>query len=49
MTSYNGIIYQIDFETNSVVTLAGQSAQAMVNGQGTNAQFYNPLWDCPFP
>jgi DNA-binding beta-propeller fold protein YncE len=42
VTSWNGIIYQIYFETNSVVTLAGQSAYAMVNGQGTNAQFYNP-------
>jgi hypothetical protein len=27
VTSQNGIIYQINFETNSVVTLAGQSAQ----------------------
>jgi hypothetical protein len=42
VTSLSGIIYQIYFETNSVVTLAGQSAQGMVNGQGTNAQFYTP-------
>jgi DNA-binding beta-propeller fold protein YncE len=42
VTSQSGIIYQIYFETNSVVTLAGQSAQGMVNGQGTNAQFLNP-------
>jgi hypothetical protein len=42
VTSTNGIIYQIYFETNSVVTLAGQSAQGMVDGQGTNAQFSNP-------
>jgi DNA-binding beta-propeller fold protein YncE len=41
VTSLSGIIYQIYFETNSVVTLAGQSAQGMVNGQGTNAQFYS--------
>jgi DNA-binding beta-propeller fold protein YncE len=33
------IIYQIYFETNSVVTLAGLSGQGMVNGQGTNAAF----------
>jgi DNA-binding beta-propeller fold protein YncE len=39
VTSVSGIIYQIYFETNSVVTLAGQSAQGMVNGQGTNAKF----------
>jgi hypothetical protein len=39
VTSTSGIIYQIYFETNSVVTLAGQSAQGMVNGQGTNAVF----------
>jgi hypothetical protein len=42
VSSWNGIIYQVYFETNSVVTLAGQSASGMVNGQGTNAQFYNP-------
>jgi DNA-binding beta-propeller fold protein YncE len=42
VTSWNGIISQIYFETNSVVTLAGQSAQGMVNGQGTNTKFYNP-------
>jgi hypothetical protein len=42
VTSLSGIIYQIYFETNSVVTLAGQSASAMVNGQGTNAQFNYP-------
>jgi DNA-binding beta-propeller fold protein YncE len=36
------IIYQIYFETNSVVTIAGQSASGMVNGQGTNTKFYNP-------
>jgi DNA-binding beta-propeller fold protein YncE len=39
VTSQNGIIYQIYFETNSVVTLAGQSAYGMVNGQGTNTKF----------
>jgi DNA-binding beta-propeller fold protein YncE len=42
VTSETGIISQIYFETNSVVTLAGQSAQGMVNGQGTNTKFYNP-------
>jgi DNA-binding beta-propeller fold protein YncE len=42
VTSLSGIISKIYFETNSVVTLAGQSAQGMVNGQGTNAVFYNP-------
>jgi DNA-binding beta-propeller fold protein YncE len=42
VTSTNRIIYQIYFETNSVVTLAGQSAQGMVNGQGTNAKFDYP-------
>jgi hypothetical protein len=43
LVTSSGIIYQIYFETNSVVTLAGQSAQGMVNGQGTNAKFYYPL------
>jgi hypothetical protein len=42
VTSVSGIIYQIYFETNSVVPLAGQSAQGMVNGQGTNVVFNNP-------
>jgi DNA-binding beta-propeller fold protein YncE len=42
VTSLSGIISQIYFETNSVVTLAGQSAQGMVNGQGTNTQFKSP-------
>jgi hypothetical protein len=42
VTSLSGIIYQIYFETNSVVALAGQSAQGMVNGQGTNAAFDSP-------
>jgi DNA-binding beta-propeller fold protein YncE len=42
ITSVSGIISQIYFETNSVVTLAGQSAYGMVNGQGTNAQFNSP-------
>jgi hypothetical protein len=42
-TSLSGIISQIYFETNSVVTLAGQSAYGMVNGQGTNAAFNNPF------
>jgi DNA-binding beta-propeller fold protein YncE len=43
VTSYSGIISKIYFETNSVVTLAGQSAPGMVNGQGTNAVFNYPL------
>jgi DNA-binding beta-propeller fold protein YncE len=43
VTSTSGIISQIYFETNSVVILAGLSAQGMVNGQGTNAKFNYPF------
>lgn len=42
VTSLNGRIYKIDFQTNAFETFVGQAPSGMANGYGTNAQFNNP-------